>query len=100
VTPSEEHAIQCHAIRYFIFSYKNEIHAILDQNGITYDENSWTTDRREFLADLVLEESAQLLLDQWLELIDDLSEKITHLETTTCERPHGEVVRLCQIWSA
>jgi transposase len=45
---------------------KNEVHAILDQNGITYDGKLWTNAGREFLAELALEDPAQLLLDQWL----------------------------------
>jgi len=59
---------------------KNEVHAILDQNGITYDGSLWTNAGREFCEELALEEPAQLLLDQWLELIDDLSEKVTRLD--------------------
>ena len=59
---------------------KNEVHAILDQNGITYDGKLWTNAGRESLAELALEDPAQLLLDQWLELIDDLSEKIKRLD--------------------
>ena len=59
---------------------KNEVHAILDQNGINHEGSLWTDKGREFLRELALEEPAQLLLDQWLELIDDLSEKITRLD--------------------
>ena len=60
--------------------YKNEVHTILDQNGISHEGSLWTDEGREFLRELALEEPAQLLLDQWLELIDDLSEKITRLD--------------------
>ena len=59
---------------------KNEVHAILDQNGISHEGSLWTDKGREFLRELALEDPAQLLLDKWLELIDDLSEKITRLD--------------------
>ena len=46
---------------------KNEVYAILDQNGITHEGSLWTDEEREFLEELTLEEPAQLLLDQWLD---------------------------------
>jgi len=58
---------------------KNEVHAILDQNGITCDGKLWTDTGREFLAGLALGDPAQLLHDQWLGLINDFSEKIKGL---------------------
>ena len=60
--------------------FKNEIHSLLDQQGVTYDGSLWTEDGREFLAKLTLEEPSQLLLETWLEAIDEFSTKIKTLQ--------------------
>ena len=60
--------------------FKNEVSALLDQNGITFEGKLWTDEGREFLAELTLEEPYQLLLDQWLEAVDEFTEKIKQLQ--------------------
>lgn len=54
---------------------KKEVHAILDQNEITHEGSLWTRKGREFCGEFTPDELAQLLLDQWLELLDDYTEK-------------------------
>jgi transposase len=56
--------------------FKNEVHALLDQQGITHQGSLWSDEGREFLAELTLSEPWQLLLDQWLEAIDEFDVKI------------------------
>ena len=57
--------------------FKNEVNSLLDRNGITYDGSLWTDEGREFLDELTLGEPSQLLLEKWLEAIDEFTEKIT-----------------------
>ncbi|WP_080503439.1 IS110 family transposase [Halococcus thailandensis] len=57
--------------------FQNEVHALLDQQGITHTGSLWSDEGREFLAELTLEEPWQFLLDQWLEAIDEFDMKIT-----------------------
>ncbi|WP_201293968.1 hypothetical protein [Natronorubrum halalkaliphilum] len=59
---------------------KNEVHALLDQNGVTISGSPFTNEGREVLTDLDLDRPSELLLEQWLALIDDLDEKITQLD--------------------
>jgi transposase len=56
--------------------FQNEVHALLDQQGITHTGSLWSDEGREFLAELTLDEPWQLLLDQWLEAIDEFDVKI------------------------
>ena len=60
--------------------FKNEVNSLLDQNGITYDGSLWTDEGREFLDELTLDGPSQLLLEKWLEAIDEFTEKITELQ--------------------
>lgn len=55
--------------------WKNEIHALLDRHGIRYDGDLFTQEGRDFLETLDLDGRGNLLLEQWLDLIDDLSAK-------------------------
>lgn len=60
--------------------FKNEVNALLDQQGITYSGSLWTNEGREFLAELTLEGPSQLLLEQWLEAIDEFTVKIKRMQ--------------------
>jgi len=60
--------------------FKNEVTALLDQNGIGYDGSLWTEDGRAFLEEIELDEPAGLLLEQWLEAIDEFTVKIKRLQ--------------------
>jgi transposase len=60
--------------------WKNEVNAFLDQHGVRYDDDLFTKEGREFLAELALEEPGDLLLDQWLETIDELTNRIETLD--------------------
>lgn len=75
---------------------KNEIHALLDQHGITYDGSLWDEEGLEFLAEVELEEPSRLLLDQWLELLGELTEKLYELdreiERTAAEVPEVQLL--------
>jgi transposase len=55
---------------------KNEVHALLDQQGITHTGSLWSDAEREFLAELTFDEPRQLLLDQWMEAVDEFDAKI------------------------
>lgn len=56
--------------------WKNEIHSLLDHHGIVYEDNDLFTEAgREFLADLELDAPGELLLEQYLSLVDELKEK-------------------------
>lgn len=69
---------------------KNEIHALLDQHGITYDGSLWDQDGLEFLRDLDIDDPGRLLLDQWLSLLAELTERIYELDREV-ERVAAEV---------
>jgi len=56
--------------------FQNEVHALLDQQEITHEGSLWSSEGREFLAELTLEESWLLLLDRWLEAINEFDVKI------------------------
>lgn len=60
--------------------FRNEIHALLDQNGVVYSGSLWTEDGREFLRELTLGEPFDLMLEQWLEGIDEFTEKIERVQ--------------------
>jgi transposase len=60
--------------------FKNEVTALLDQNGITFDGKLWTDEGREFLEELTLEEPYQMLLNQWVEAVDEFTRKIKVLQ--------------------
>jgi transposase len=61
-------------------NFKNEVNSLLDQNGIRYDGSLWTDEGGEFLDELTLDGPSQLLLEKWLEAIDEFTEKITKLQ--------------------
>lgn len=58
---------------------KNEVHALLDQNGIRID-SPFTDEGREELAALDLDGPDQVLLEQWLGMIDEFDERIRALD--------------------
>jgi len=60
---------------------KNEVHALLDQHGVEYTDNGdlFSNNGREFLAELTLEDSGNILLETYLETVDELTEKIESL---------------------
>jgi transposase len=60
--------------------FKNEVNSLLDQQGITYSGSLWSNEGREFLAELTLEDPSQMLLEQWLEAIDEFTVKIKRLQ--------------------
>ena len=60
--------------------FKNEVNALLDQAGITHEGSLWSNEGREFLAELTLDEPSQLMLDHWLEAIDEFTEKIKRIQ--------------------
>jgi transposase len=60
--------------------FKNEVKALLDQNGVTYSGSLWTIEGREFIAELTLDDPPQLLLEQWLEAVDEFTVKIKRMQ--------------------
>jgi transposase len=66
--------------------FKNEVHALLDQEGITIDKKPFSVAGREALADLSLGIVAQSLLDAYLAAIDTFTEQIKRLEDLIEER--------------
>lgn len=69
--------------------WKNEVHAVLDQHGISPEGQLFTADGREFLAELTLGQPGDTLLETYLETIDALSEQIERL-TTEIEAVAGD----------
>jgi len=59
--------------------WKNEVHALLDQHGVEYQGNLFTDSGREFLAELTLADPGDILLETYLETVDELTEKIESL---------------------
>jgi transposase len=53
---------------------------LLDQNGVTYDGSLWSDQGCEFLRELTLDDASELLLAQWLEAIDEFTEKIKRMQ--------------------
>jgi len=76
--------------------WKNEVHAVLDQHGVTYDGKLFTESGREFLAELTLGDPGDILLETYLETIDELTEKIESLrgeiEARAPELPEVELL--------
>ena len=76
--------------------WKNEVHALLDQHGVEYKGDLFTTSGREFLAELTLADPGEILLETYLETIDELSEKIESLsdeiETRAAEIPEVQLL--------
>lgn len=66
--------------------FKNEVHALLDQEGITIDEKPFTVAGRAVLTDLSLGIVARSLLDAYLAAIDTFTEQIKRLESLIKER--------------
>jgi transposase len=60
--------------------FKNEVNSLLDQNGVTYDGSLWSDEGREFLCELTLDPVSELLLEQWLEAIDEFTVKIKRMQ--------------------
>lgn len=62
--------------------FKNEVHAVLDKAGISYDWDPFSVKGREILAseDLGLDVVARQLLESFLSVIDELTTQIEHLE--------------------
>ena len=60
--------------------FKNEVNSLLDQNGVTYDGSLWSEEGREFLRELTLDDASELLLEQWLEAIDEFTVKIKRMQ--------------------
>lgn len=61
-------------------SWKNQVHSLLDKNGLRPDVDLLTTDGRAYLADLTLEAPYQELLETYLSCIDELTVKIDRLK--------------------
>jgi len=62
--------------------FKNEVHSLLDQHGVSYDWDPFSVERREILAreDLALGLVGEQLLESFLSLIDELTDQIEALE--------------------
>jgi len=62
--------------------FKNEVHAVLDKEGISYDWDPFSVKGREILAgeDLALGTVAEQLLESFLSVIDELTAQIEELE--------------------
>ena len=77
--------------------WKNEVHALLDQHGVEYDSKLFTDSGREFLAELTLADPGDILLETYLDTIDELTEKIeslrTEIETRAREVPEVELLQ-------
>jgi len=78
--------------------WKNEVHALLDQHGVVYTEGKlFTESGREFLAELTLGDPGDILLETYLETIDELTEKIeslrTEIETRAREVPEVQLLQ-------
>lgn len=71
--------------------WKNEVHSLLDQHAVRYDDDLFTADGREFLRELSLAEPGDLLLEQWLETIDTLTERIE-----TLDEEIDEIAAVCE----
>ena len=67
---------------------KNQVHAILDQQGVSYDWDPFSQEGREILAseDLSLGTVARNLIESYLKIIDELDEQIDQLEELIQER--------------
>ncbi|MFC6764606.1 IS110 family transposase [Natrinema soli] len=76
--------------------WKNEVHALLDQHGVEAPQELFHKSGREFLAELTLADPGDILLETYLETVDELTEKIDSLgeeiEARAAEIP--EVQRL------
>jgi transposase len=68
--------------------FKNQVHAVLDQQGIYYEWDPFSEEGREILAgeDLSLGTVARTLIESYLEIIDKLDEEISQLEEAIEER--------------
>jgi transposase len=62
--------------------FKNEVHSLLDQHGVSYDWDPFSVEGREILAreDLALGLVGQQLLESFLSVIDELTAQIEALE--------------------
>lgn len=65
--------------------WKNETHALLDRHGIITEKDLFTESGREWLAGLTLEGHGQYLLEQQLESIDELTEKMDEMKQKIVE---------------
>ncbi len=60
--------------------FKNEVHAVLDNQGISYDWDPFTPSDREKSHEVDLTPIGRTLLESFLAVIDTLNERITELE--------------------
>lgn len=60
--------------------FQNEVNSLLDQHGIVYEGSLWTDEGRAFLEEVELDEASELILEQWLEAIDEFTVKISRLQ--------------------
>lgn len=62
--------------------FKNEVHAVLDKQGISYDWDPFSVEGREILAgeDLALGPVADQLMESFLSVVDELTAQIEELE--------------------
>jgi transposase len=62
--------------------FKNEVHALLDKHGVSYDWDPFSVEGREILAgeDLALGLVGQQLMESFLSVIDELTAQIEALE--------------------
>lgn len=59
---------------------KNEVHAVLDHHGVAIDGSPFSDEGRAQLDDLDLPSPGDLLLEQWLGLIDDINGRVKQLD--------------------
>jgi len=75
--------------------FKNEVHAVLDKHGVTYDLDSFSVNGREILAgeDFSLGVVGDQLMESFFSIIDQLTAQIEELEEMV-EVEDGPVVVL------
>jgi transposase len=68
--------------------FKNQVHAVLDQQGVSYEWDPFSQEGREILAgeDLSLGTVARTLIESYLSVIDELDEQIEQLKELIQER--------------
>lgn len=60
--------------------FKNEVNALVEQHGLAHNGSLWNEEGREFLQEAELDEPTRLLIEQWLEAIDEFTVKIKRLQ--------------------
>jgi transposase len=61
--------------------FKNEVHAVLDKQGISYDWDPFSDSGRDELVRIDISPISRTLLDAFLSIIDALNQQIDELET-------------------